>query len=54
MPSYEKYFYSEMGEKLGINSINQNNINLLKDYLKILDSNSIDSTSPAALASRLI
>ena len=44
MPSYEKYFYSEMGEKLGINSINQNNINLLKDYLKILDSNSIDFT----------
>ena len=25
MPSYEKYFYSEMGEKLGIDSINQNN-----------------------------
>ena len=44
MPSYEKYFYSEMGEKLGINSINQNNINLVKDYLKILDSNSIDFT----------
>jgi len=44
MPSYEKYFYSEMGEKLGIDSINQNNINLVKDYLKILDSNSIDFT----------
>ena len=44
MPSYEKYFYSEMGEKLGIDKINQNNINLVKDYLKILDSNSIDFT----------
>ena len=44
MPSFEKYFYSEMGEKLGIDSINQNNINLVKDYLKILDSNSIDFT----------
>ena len=44
MPSYEKYFYSEMGKKLGINKISQNNINLVKDYLKILDSNSIDFT----------
>ena len=44
MPSFEKYFYSEMWEKLGIDSINQNNINLVKDYLKILDSNSIDFT----------
>ena len=44
MPSFEKYFYSEMGEKLGIDTINQNNINLVKDYLKILDSNSIDFT----------
>ena len=33
-----------MGEKLGIDSINQNNISLVKDYLKILDSNSIDFT----------
>jgi len=44
MPSYEKYFYSEMGKKLGIDSISQDNINLLQDYLKILDSNSIDFT----------
>ena len=44
MPSYEKYFYSEMGKKLGINKISQNNINLIKEYLKILDSNSIDFT----------
>ena len=44
MPTYEEYFYSEMGKKLGIDSISQNNINLIKDYLKILDSNSIDFT----------
>jgi len=44
MPSYEKYFYSEMGEKLGIDQINRNNIKLVKDYLEILDSNSIDFT----------
>ena len=44
MPSYEKYFYSEMGKKLGIDPINQSNMNLIKDYLKILDSNSIDFT----------
>ena len=44
MPTYEEYFYSEMGKKLGIDSISQNNINLVKDYLKILDSNSIDFT----------
>ena len=44
MPSYEKYFYSEMGKKLGIDPISQNNMNLIKDYLKILDSNSIDFT----------
>ena len=44
MPSYEKYFYSGMGKKLGIDSISQNNIKLVKDYLKILDSNSIDFT----------
>ena len=44
MPSYEKYFYSEMGKKLGIDSISQNNMYLVKDYLKILDSNSIDFT----------
>ena len=44
MPSYEKYFYSKMGKKLGIDLISQNNMNLIKDYLKILDSNSIDFT----------
>ena len=44
MPSYEKYFYSEMGKKLGIDTISQNNMYLIKDYLKILDSNSIDFT----------
>ena len=44
MPSYEKYFYSEMGKKLGIDPISQNNMSLIKDYLKILDSNSIDFT----------
>ncbi len=33
-----------MGKKLGIDSISQDNINLLQDYLKILDSNSIDFT----------
>ena len=44
MPSYEKYFYSKMGKKLGIDPISQNNMNLIKDYLKILDSNSIDFT----------
>ena len=33
-----------MGKKLGIDTISQNNMYLIKDYLKILDSNSIDFT----------
>ncbi len=44
MPSYEKYYYSAMGKKLGIDPISQNNIKLVKSYLQILESNSIDFT----------
>ena len=33
MPSYEKYFYSEMGKKLGIDPISQNNMNLINCLL---------------------
>ena len=44
MPSYQEYFYKELSEKLALNKINNNNIKIIEDYLKILESNSIDFT----------
>ncbi|RZO25851.1 MAG: YdiU family protein [SAR86 cluster bacterium] len=44
MPSYQKYFYKEFGEKLGIENIGNDNSKIIDDYLKILHSESIDFT----------
>ena len=44
MPSYQEYFYKEFCQKLGLNNVNNKNIKLIEDYLKILDSGSIDFT----------
>ena len=44
MPSYQEYFYKEFCQKLGLRKINNKNISLIEDYLKILDSGSIDFT----------
>ena len=44
MPSYQKFFYKEFGEKLGIENIDNDNSKIIDDYLKILHSESIDFT----------
>tara|TARA_A100000164_G_scaffold284566_1_gene257430 strand:- start:259 stop:924 length:666 start_codon:yes stop_codon:yes gene_type:complete len=44
MPCYQEYFYKELGKKLGLESLNKKHIILIKDYLKILKSESIDFT----------
>ena len=44
MPSYQEYFYKEFSEKLALSGINNKNIKIIQDYLKILESNSIDFT----------
>ena len=44
MPSYQEYFYKELSEKLALSGINNTNIKIIEDYLKILESNSIDFT----------
>ena len=44
LPSYQEYFYKEFCQKLGLNNVNNKNIKLIEDYLKILDSGSIDFT----------
>lgn len=44
MPSYQEYFYKEFCKKLGLKSVNNKNIKLIEDYLKILDVESIDFT----------
>ena len=42
MPSYQEYFYIELGQKLGLENIN--NTKIIDEYLKILHSESIDFT----------
>tara|TARA_B100001250_G_C19793648_1_gene787742 strand:- start:861 stop:2309 length:1449 start_codon:yes stop_codon:yes gene_type:complete len=44
MPSYQEYFYREIGQKLGLQDISKRNIHLIENYLKILESESIDFT----------
>ena len=44
MPSYQEYFYKEFCQKLGLQSVNNKNIKLIEDYLKILNLESIDFT----------
>ena len=44
MPSYQEYFYRDIGKKLGLLNINNRNIELINSYLKILESDSIDFT----------
>jgi len=44
MPSYQEYFYKEFCQKLGLKSVNNKNIKLIEDYLKILNLESIDFT----------
>ena len=44
MPSYQEYFYKEFGGKLGLKTIDIKNIKLIENYIKILQSESIDFT----------
>ena len=44
MPSYQEYFYKNFGEKLGLNNIDDKNIKIIDNYLKVLHSESIDFT----------
>ena len=44
MPSYQEYFYKKFCEKLGLNNIDDKNIKIIDNYLKILHSESIDFT----------
>ena len=44
MPSYQEYFYKEFCEKLGLHNIDDSNIKIIDNYLKILHSESIDFT----------
>ena len=44
MPSYQEYFYKEFGGKLGLETIDIKNIKLIENYIKILQSESIDFT----------
>ena len=44
MPSYQEYFYKEFCQKLGLKCLNNKNIKLIEDYLKILNLESIDFT----------
>ena len=44
MPSYQEYFYKELGEKLGLENIDNDNSKIIDGYLKILHSESIDFT----------
>ena len=44
MPSYQEYFYKEFGEKLGLETVDNKNIKLIENYIKILHSESIDFT----------
>ena len=44
MPSYQEYFYKEFCEKLGLENIDNDNSKIIDDYLKILQSESIDFT----------
>ena len=44
MPSYQEYFYKEFCQKLGLKTLNNKNIKLIEDYIKMLDIGSIDFT----------
>ena len=44
MPTYQEYFYIEMGKKFGLKNIDEEVINLINKYMKILEDNNIDYT----------
>ena len=44
MPSYKEYFYKEFSKKLGLSKMDNKEIKIIEDYLKILKSHSIDFT----------
>ena len=44
IPSYKEYFYKEFSKKLGLSKMDNKDIKIIEDYLKILKSNSIDFT----------
>ncbi len=54
MPSYQEYFYRDIGKKLGLLDIDKRNIELIKSYLKILESQSIDFTLSFTDLSKLL
>ena len=43
-PSYQEYYYKEFCQKLGLESVSEQNIKLIEGYLKILEYGSIDFT----------
>ena len=44
MPSYQEFFYKELSMKLGLSSINNKNMKLINDFLKMLESEHVDLT----------
>ena len=42
MPTYQEYFYIEMSKKFGLKNVDQEVMNLVNNYLKILMDNSVD------------
>ncbi len=44
MPSYQEFFYKELSMKLGLSSINNKNMKLINDFLKMLESENVDLT----------
>ena len=44
MPSYQEFFYKELSIKLGLSSINNKNMKLINDFLKMLESEHVDLT----------
>ena len=44
MPTYQEFFYKELSMKLGLSSINNKNMKLINDFLKMLESEHVDLT----------
>ncbi len=42
MPTYQEYFYIEMSKKFGLKNVDQEVMNLINNYLKILMDSSVD------------
>ena len=53
-PTYQEYFYKEFSKKLGLTKLNNTAINVIEEYLKILESHSIDFTQSFRDLSKMI